>query len=469
MREAIRNELEIRFQDVQSKIEGVRNAQIPNQLIPKVQELGRSISFYIHFVMSTPLLNGRFTGLLDYFRNLNTDSEIQSKLAETAALLNGVGNFFKQLPDYEDACATITSRTEWLDPFSNDIRPYATTKALIEKMATLTDLNSWNYKKMNSLLSIIAGDYQRLNGIIPYWPEFEKHDISSLLVMLTKLREIANYFEFKEDYDYKFSGAKAASTLHKLYLLYNPNPIGKEDFDDDYTLISYLIMKHFESGRKEELSELAADVQQVHSKLIAELSKNMNGDDVGITKILFLSSNCDADAFLKLDEEVREIEEGLRRSYKRDKFSFVKKLAVRPVDFNRALLEEKPDILHFSGHGCTAGIMLQNNNGEPHLVSTTALAGIFSLFTDTVKCVLLNSCYSEAQVEEISKHIPYVIGNNTEVNDQSAITFAVSFYDALAAGKDIEFAFKYAKAALSIEGLPGNDVPVLYKSGVKLY
>lgn len=52
---------------------------------------------------------------------------------------------------------------------------------------------------------------------------------------------------------------------------------------------------------------------------------------------------------------------------------------------------------------------------------------------------------------------------NQAVGDQAAITFAVAFYDALAAGKPVEFAYELGCAALQLAGISEHLTPVLKK------
>ena len=47
------------------------------------------------------------------------------------------------------------------------------------------------------------------------------------------------------------------------------------------------------------------------------------------------------------------------------------------------------------------------------------------------------------------------------INDKAAIAFSVGFYSALGAGKDIEFAYKMGKVAIGLEGIDGEDIPIL--------
>ncbi len=186
--------------------------------------------------------------------------------------------------------------------------------------------------------------------------------------------------------------------------------------------------------------------------------------NTGHKKILFLGANPEETTHLRIDREARDIEEGLKLAQQRDRFELETKWAVRVKDLRRAIMEELPQIVHFSGHGGgDEGLVLENESGESQFVHSVALGNLFSLFADQVECVLLNACYSEAQANEIVRHIPYVIGMNKAVPDKTAIEFAVAFYDALGSGKDYEFAYRYGCTAVELEGLSGALIPVLKK------
>ncbi|MFK8102647.1 MAG: CHAT domain-containing protein [Saprospiraceae bacterium] len=180
--------------------------------------------------------------------------------------------------------------------------------------------------------------------------------------------------------------------------------------------------------------------------------------------ILFLAANPHTEGRLRLDVEAREIEEGLKRSKERDSFKFVQKWAVRVPDLSRALMDENPNIIHFSGHGSEYGrIILEDAVGNGKEVPPKAIGNLFSLFKDKIECVVLNACYSEAQAQEISKHIPFVIGMNTKIPDQAALAFSAAFYDALGSGKNIDFAFKLGQISIEMFNLEGANIPILIK------
>lgn len=181
-----------------------------------------------------------------------------------------------------------------------------------------------------------------------------------------------------------------------------------------------------------------------------------------IRTILILSANPKGTSPLRLDEEVREIKEGLRRATGRDHFSIVSAEAVRYRDIHRAILDYNPQIIHFSGHGAGVdGLVFEDETGRAKLIDAKALADLFELFADHVECVVLNACYSQEQAKAIRQKIGYVVGMGKEIGDKAAIEFAVGFYDALGAGKPIDFAYKLGCKLIRIAGIPEHLTPKL--------
>ena len=204
-----------------------------------------------------------------------------------------------------------------------------------------------------------------------------------------------------------------------------------------------------------------------------------------VRTILFLAANPSNSTPLRLKEEAKEINEALNRPKQQEQFKLEEKWAVRPKDVQRAMLDFSPQIVHFSGHGIGTetirdspevsrkivaeeensalleGLVFENDEGKAQLVSKEALAALFELFAQGIECVLLNACYSKVQAEAIAVHIPYVIGMNRAIGDKAARVFAVGFYDALRAGRDIKFAYQSACVSIHMEGIPEHLTPVL--------
>jgi DNA-binding NarL/FixJ family response regulator len=180
-------------------------------------------------------------------------------------------------------------------------------------------------------------------------------------------------------------------------------------------------------------------------------------------KVLFLAANPSDTPSLKLDEEIRAIDEALLRSKFGDKFVLNQHWAVRVSDVQAHLLRCEPDIVHFSGHGSKAGeiILLKGEGQDSHPVSIGALSELFSALKGNIRCVVLNACYSEEQAWAIAGHVDCVIGMSKAIGDRAAISFAEAFYQALAFGKDVKTAFDLGCAQINLENLGEQDTPKL--------
>jgi hypothetical protein len=175
--------------------------------------------------------------------------------------------------------------------------------------------------------------------------------------------------------------------------------------------------------------------------------------------ILILAANPLDTQPLRLDQEVREIQNSLRGS--RRKFKITQQWATRAIDVRRALLDHKPTFVHFCGHGGGRnGIVLEDNSGQSKHANGDALAALFALFPN-IQCVVLNACYSAIQAEAISQQIDHVVGINSAISDVAALEFSSAFYDALGSGESVDFAFKMGQNAIQFAGLPEQLAPIL--------
>jgi len=179
-------------------------------------------------------------------------------------------------------------------------------------------------------------------------------------------------------------------------------------------------------------------------------------------RILILAANPRDTNPLKLGEEVKKIQTALKVSRNRDDFEVIQQWEVQVAELQPVLHEYSPQIVHFSGHGDERdGLILVDEQGKARPVSTEALAELFSLFKDTIKCVVLNACYSEVQANAIHESIPIVIGMNQSMADKAAIIFAEGFYRALGENRSIADAFKLGCNALGLEDNPNDSTPVM--------
>lgn len=185
-------------------------------------------------------------------------------------------------------------------------------------------------------------------------------------------------------------------------------------------------------------------------------------------RTLFLAANPKGTTQLALDNEIRQITSKIRMSDGRDVLEVVAAWAVRPDDLLQYLNQYKPRIVHFSGHGSSAGeIILVDDSGSAKPVSPQALKALFTTLKDNIQIVLLNACYSHIQAEAIRQVIDYVVGMDAAIGDEAASVFAASFYRALGFERTVQEAFDQARTALLLEGIPEENTPeLLIRAGV---
>jgi len=107
-------------------------------------------------------------------------------------------------------------------------------------------------------------------------------------------------------------------------------------------------------------------------------------------RILFLCANPSSSkrASLALDNEAHEIEKKLRNTERRDRIQFITKWAVRPADLLDILNEQRPQIVHFSGHGSEAAeIILQDDQRRPKPIGKGALVSLFRSMKGNIRLV----------------------------------------------------------------------------------
>lgn len=165
---------------------------------------------------------------------------------------------------------------------------------------------------------------------------------------------------------------------------------------------------------------------------------------------------------LRLDEDVREIRMKVRAAEHRDALEFDYRLAARADDLLQGLHETNPQVVHFSGHGGSQGLMLMDPQGlRPHYVNAPALSQLFQAFRGDIRLVVLNACLSRPQAEAIAEVVGCAIGTSGAITDEASITFGAAFYRAVGFGDSVKVAFERARAALAISHPAESSSPCL--------
>lgn len=180
--------------------------------------------------------------------------------------------------------------------------------------------------------------------------------------------------------------------------------------------------------------------------------------------ILFLSSDPLDLPHIRLGHELRAIKEKLHYALMRNYVVLHQRECVRSTDLIQAMVEVRPSIVHFAGHGNRAGALyLEDEEGKAHAVTVDAFAALLRLFKEDVKCVILNACYTTVHAIDLTQEIAYVIGMGSVLSDKAALAFSTGFYQALGAGVTIETAYRFGCAQIGLQGLPEYEAPVLYQ------
>ena len=181
--------------------------------------------------------------------------------------------------------------------------------------------------------------------------------------------------------------------------------------------------------------------------------RNLPGTREGEEQILtlFFAANPRYTQKLRLDHELRAIEDKIEVGKYHDLIELRSEWAVRRDDLIKYLNKYKPHIVHFSGHGTetTGEIILEDNTGAPETVSTEEMRALFKTLKGNIRLVVLNACYSKKQAEAIVENIDCAVGMSSEIKDSSAIEFVSSFYRALAFGVSVWEAFEQGKLGIN--------------------
>lgn len=180
-------------------------------------------------------------------------------------------------------------------------------------------------------------------------------------------------------------------------------------------------------------------------------------------EVAFFAANPLDQSSLRLDEEVRAIQEMLRKAQHRDSVTLKSFWAVQPMDILQALNESHPAIVHFSGHGSENDeLVFQDNAGGTKLVTKEAVVQTMVASTGDIRLVFFNTCYSRRQAELVVQHVEAAIGMADTISDKAAKIFSSQFYSAIGFGLSVAKAFEQAKAALLLEGVHEEQTPELF-------
>lgn len=216
----------------------------------------------------------------------------------------------------------------------------------------------------------------------------------------------------------------------------------------------YSEIKRSEAKQSPDLFGVDADVQM---ESLAKRLQRQSPDTV-----LLLNATPEDQGWIRADKEGALLERHLAGVTQEErKLEFVHRHAVRTSDIQKELLNHRPSILHFSGHGDPGVLLFERADGSTDILSGEHLAEILRLYGN-LECVLLHACFTEAVARECAKQVEFVIGSTAEIDDNTAPKFSYAFYQALVNGRDYLNAFEMGKAEVALVSTEQADLYRLF-------
>ncbi len=158
---------------------------------------------------------------------------------------------------------------------------------------------------------------------------------------------------------------------------------------------------------------------------------------------------------LRLEEELRAIDDALQRSRQRQLYAPRMCPAVTFAKVLHELDDHEPTFVHFSGHGVRSGeLILKGERSEELFVPPERIAELLEVLPKRPTLVTFATCHSRALAEAAAQHAEFAIGFDGEIDDESAPLFSATLYERLASREEVDVAraFRLAVIACRVEG-----------------
>lgn len=194
-------------------------------------------------------------------------------------------------------------------------------------------------------------------------------------------------------------------------------------------------------------------------------------------RVLYLTSNPEAveietiavdgtvtreSTWLRTEAEVRGVQQMLRGSKYRDLVEVTLRPAAGPQDLLDAINDVRPHVIHFSGHGWSHGLVMDNGSvDDPDGVELDfeLLAKLLAATTTPPRLLVLNACETLGGADLLLPAVPVVIAMSDTIADVAASIFAGQFYAAIASAQSVGAALDQAKVAMEIAQLEDAELP----------
>ena len=158
----------------------------------------------------------------------------------------------------------------------------------------------------------------------------------------------------------------------------------------------------------------------------AQLETRISGTEVAVSnalrhlpapkpeklRVLMLGASAEGD--LRVGREQKRIRAAVESALHRDQIELDVRPAATTADLLDGITKFRPHVVHFSGHSNDDLIVFEDEADEPHegvIVTAQAFARAIGATDDPPLLVLLNSCRSAAQIDDlVAQVVPFAIG-----------------------------------------------------------
>ena len=180
--------------------------------------------------------------------------------------------------------------------------------------------------------------------------------------------------------------------------------------------------------------------------------------------VLYSTANPDPQSPLRVDAEIRQVQEVVRGSKLRDSVALHYRPAANLTSIMDGLNDLEPGIVHFSGHGFSGGIAVDHAKVKPasgKVVTFDLLAKAVGAVDNPPQVIVLNSCHSAGAKSAFLPPAKAIVVMGDSISDLAATAFAARFYAAIASGQSLQAAFEQGLVAIEAVSISEAKTPQL--------
>jgi hypothetical protein len=180
--------------------------------------------------------------------------------------------------------------------------------------------------------------------------------------------------------------------------------------------------------------------------------------------VLYLTANPSAKHALRVEAEVRQVQDAIRGSRFRDNIRLHYSPAADLDSIIQGLNDHAPTVVHFSGHGYSGGLAVdsaQVKRPRGKLVTFELLAKALAATDTPPGVIVLNACESQGAKKFFLPPGSAIVVMSDTISDLAATAFSNKFYAAIAAGQSLQSAFDQGRVAVEAASINEAGIPVL--------